>query len=123
MDFLISKLRFLNGIFFRFSDRHIDFKLVALLFGEHKLLNFLRIADNVLGRGNIDHPPNDHLQLTDSSLIQFAKIISNFNDMKSFEIGQSSSIFSLGYTRTSDLVIPRQSAVDKVRAIRYANPK
>ena len=85
---------------------------------KHKLLNFLRIANNILGRSNINNSSDDHLQPANSCLVQFAEIISNFNDMKSLEVGQSSCIFCLGDTRACNLIISRKSAVDKVDAVR-----
>ena len=119
MDFLIPNLMFLDGIILNISERHVDFRFVELsLSPKHKLLNFLRIAYNILSRSNIDNPSDDDLQPANSSLVQFAEIISNFNDMKSLEVGQSGGIFSLGDTRASNLIISRKGAVDEVDAVR-----
>lgn len=119
MNFLIPNLMFLDCIILNISERHIDFRFVELSLGpKHKLLNFLRIANNILGWSNIGNSSDDNLQPANSSLIQFAEIISNFNDMKSLEVGQSGCIFCLGDTRASNLIISRKGAVDKVDAVR-----
>lgn len=80
-------------------------------------MNLLRITDELITNGAIIHLPDHNFELSDTSLINFAKIIDEFDDIVSFKSSHGGSIFSLNDSTIVDVIIPEESTISEVQSV------
>lgn len=80
-------------------------------------MDFLWITNELIAHSTIIHFPDHNLQLGDASLIDFAKIIDEFDDIVSSKSGHGGCIFGLNDSTIVDAIIAEEGTIGEVQSV------
>jgi hypothetical protein len=85
-------------------------------------MDFLGITNQLIAYCTIIHLPDHYLQLGDASLIDFAKIIDEFDEIVSSKSSHGGCVFGLDDSTIVDAIVAEEGAIGEVQSVRYPDP-